>query len=340
MPKTKFKILVTGAGGYIGSVATYLLLQQGYEVVAIDNLVRGFEGPLSLLGRQYSKDQFRYYLKDIRTEINEVLDKETNITSVIHYAAFCNVGESEKHPELYFGQNLATTLALLESLIKHDIKKLIFSSSCSVYGEPKQEFIDETHPLDPTNHPYSESKFMCERMIDWYGKLFGLKYIFLRYFNVCGATDDGTIGDSKKPSFHLMQNAVRGALGISSFELNNTTVNTPDQTPIRDYVNVVDLNQAHILALQYLETIKNHDVFNLGTGQGNSVLEIIKTVEQITGVKIKQGIGQRRRTDVSRAVSSNKKIQQTLGWQPTHSLADSVNSLVKWYQQHPQGWTR
>ena len=340
MPKTKSKILVTGAGGYIGSVATYLLLQQGYEVVGVDNFVRGFEGPLSFLSHKYSKDQFRYYAKDIRTEINTVLESEPNIGAVIHYAAFCNVGESEKHPELYFGQNVSTTLALLEGLIKHKINRLLFSSSSSVYGEPKAEFIDENHPLDPTNHPYSESKFMCERMIDWYSQLFGLKYIFLRYFNVCGATDDGAIGDSKKPSFHLMQNAVRGALGIAPFALNNTAVDTPDQTPIRDYVNVVDLNQAHILALQYLDSVKSHDVFNLGTGKGNSVLQIIKTVEEITGVKIKKTVGERRHTDVSRAVSSNKKIQQVLGWQPTHSLADSVNSLVKWYQQHPQGWTK
>lgn len=334
----KDKILVTGAGGYIGSVATHLLLQQGYEVVAIDNLIRGFEGPLNFFSQKYGKSQFRYYLKDIRTDIDEVLDQEKNISSVIHYAAFCNVGESEKQPELYLGQNLSTTLALLESLVKHNIKQLLFSSSCSVYGEPKQEFIDEDHPLDPTNHPYSESKYICERIIDWYSQLFGLKYIFLRYFNVCGATDDGLIGDSKKPSYHLMQNAVRGALGISPFELNNTMVNTPDKTPIRDYVNVVDLNEAHILALQYLPTVKKSDVFNLGTGQGNSVLEIIKTVEQITKVKIKQTVGQRRRTDVSRAVSSNKKIQRILGWQPTHSLADSVHSLIKWYKQHPQGW--
>jgi UDP-glucose 4-epimerase len=334
------KILITGAGGYIGSVATSLFLEAGHEVVAVDNYVRGFAGPLEFLSKKYGSESLRYYPLDIQTEINSVLDKENGVESVVHYAAFCNVGESEKHPELYFGNNVQTTVALLEGMKKHEIRKILFSSTCSLYGEPKQEFIDETHPVDPFSHPYSESKYISERIILWYGKLFGFKSVFLRYFNVCGAMDDGSIGDSKKPSYHLMQNAVRGGLGIAPFEFNNTEVDTLDKTPIRDYVNVVDLNRAHLLALKYLDTIKEHDLFNLGTGEGNSVLQIVKSVEKILNIEVKKSQGERRKTDVSRAVASNAKIKRVLGWEPTHSLEDSVNSLVKWYQAHPQGWTK
>lgn len=332
------KILITGAGGYIGSVACSLFLDAGYEVVGVDSYVRGYAGSLKLLKNKHGEEKMRYYEVDIRKGLADVLSKESNIDTVIHYAAFCNVGESELHPELYFGDNISTTLSLLEAMKDAGLKKLVFSSTCSIYGEPKSDFIDESHPINPTSHPYSESKYMSERIIDWYNKVHGINYIFLRYFNVCGATDDGSIGDSKNPSFHVMQNAVRGALGIAEFKLTCPKVNTPDGTPIRDYVNVVDLNNAHIKAVEYLDTRNEPDVFNLGTGVGNSVMEIIDLVQKITGRQLEIGSGQLRKRDVSRAVASNTKITSTLGWQPTHSLEDSVKSLVTWYTKHPHGW--
>ena len=221
---------------------------------------------------------------------------------------------------------------------KHGVKKLVFSSTCSLYGEPKTDILDESLPVDPTSHPYAESKYMAERIISWYAKVHDFKYIVLRYFNVCGAADDGSIGDSKKPSFHLMQNAVRGALGIDTFYLNFTPVDTPDGSPIRDYVNVVDLNNAHILAVEKMDTLTQPEVFNLGTGNGNSVLEIIKTVEEKTGKKLELKEGERRKGDVSKAVASNEKITRMLGWKPTHSIEDSVTSLITWYTEHPHGW--
>ena len=331
------KILITGAGGYIGSVATSLFLSRGFEVVGVDSYIRGFEAPLKLLQEKYTNTKMRYYPVDIRDGIKKVFDTEKNIDAIIHYAAFCNVGESEKEPQLYLGNNVSTVVALLESMRKYDVKKLVFSSTCAVYGEPQTETLDETHPLNPT-HPYGESKFICERIIQWYSKLFGLEYVFMRYFNVCGATDDGSIGDSKNPSFHLMQNAIRGALGIAEFYLNNTKVNTPDETPIRDYVNVVDLNEAHVKAVEFLLNGGISSIFNLGTGTGNSVMEIISAVEKITGKKLALREGERRSGDVSKAVASNKKITDVLGWKPTHSIEDSVNSLVKWYTVHPNGW--
>ena len=332
------KLLVTGAGGYIGSVATSLFLEKGYNVVAVDSLVRGFKQPLELLQQKYGQDRLSFYQLDLRTQAHEIFEKEQDIDTVIHYAAFCNVGESEKNPELYFDNNIAGTLRLLESMKKHNVNKLVFSSTCSLYGEPKTEALDESYPVDPTSHPYGESKYMAERIINWFHKIHGLNYIILRYFNVCGATDDGTIGDSKKPSFHLMQNAVRGALGIDEFYLNFTPADTPDGSPIRDYVNVVDLNNAHLLAVEYLERAPQPEVFNLGTGVGNSVMEIIKTVERITGTKLEMKEGERRKGDVSKAVASNAKITKMLGWTPSHTIEDSVNSLITWYKAHPKGW--
>lgn len=332
------KIMITGAGGYIGSVATAVFLDNGYQVVAVDSLARGFRQPMEFLQQKHGTDKLSFYPIDIRTDIDEVFNKEPGIEAVMHYAAYCNVGESEKQPELYFDNNISATLALMQAMTKHGVKKLVFSSTCSLYGEPPTDTLDENLPVDPTSHPYGESKYMAERIINWYGKIHGLKYVILRYFNVCGATDDGEIGDSKKPSFHLMQNAVRGAMGIAPFYLNFTPVNTPDGSPIRDYVNVVDLNNAHLLAVEALDRLDKPEIFNLGTGTGNSVLEIIHTVEELTGKKIETQEGERRKGDVSKAIASNEKITRMLGWKPTHSIADSVQSLITWYTKHPHGW--
>lgn len=331
------KILITGAGGYIGSVATDLFLQNGYTVVAVDSLIRGYRSPIKQLQGKYGEDKLHYYELDIRDRFHEVLEREPDISTVIHYASFCNVGESEKHPELYYGNSIQTTVAVLKGMVDFGIKNIVFSSTCAVYGEPQTEKIDESHPQNPT-HSYGESKSMCEDIIERYAELFNLNYVFLRYFNVCGATDDGEIGDSKNPSYHLMQNAVRGVLDIADFYLNFTPVDTPDGSPVRDYVNVVDLNEAHLKAVEYLEGGGSSDVFNLGTGDGNSVLEIITAVENITGKKIERKEGERRKTDVSKAVASNEKITEKLGWKPSRSIEDSVQSLVKWYEKHPHGW--
>ena len=176
-------------------------------------------------------------------------------------------------------------------------------------------------------------------MIDWYSKLKGLNYVILRYFNVCGASDDGTIGDSKKPSVHLMQNVVRGALGIEPFYLTCGKFDTPDGTPIRDYVNVVDLNEAHLKALEYLGKEATSEIINLGTGNGNSVLEIVKNVEEITGKHIAVDSGAARSGEYATMIASIDKAQKLLGWKPTRSLQQSVESLVKWYTAHPHGWS-
>lgn len=331
------KILITGAGGYIGSVATYLFLQKGYEVVAIDNFTRGYRGPLELLQEKYGKHQLRYFDLDLTGDISPVFQAEKNIEAVIHYAAYCNVGESMKQPELYFSNNVHGVLNVVDAMSKNGIDKLIFSSTCAVYGESKYVPLDENHPISPIS-VYGESKLMAEKIIGWYGKLKGLRSVMLRYFNVCGASDDSLIGDSKHPSFHLMQNAIRAALKIAPFELVCPKVDTPDGTPIRDYVNVVDLNEAHVAALNYLMKGGESDVFNLGTGKGASVMEIIDEVKKNTGATFELNHGETRAGDPARLFASNNKIKTTLKWEPKRSIEDSVKTLIEWYKKNPNGW--
>ena len=329
-------ILITGAGGYIGSVATSLLLSKGYKVIALDNFTTGYKAPLDMLNQNYP-EMLTIYEVDLAKDLNPIFEKEKTIDAVLHFAAKCSVNESVHHPERYFGNNTGATLNFLKHLIKYNIKNLVFSSTCAVYGEAQYMPIDEKHPTVPTN-PYGESKLMSEKMIDWLSKEYGFNYVILRYFNVCGATDDGTIGDSKHPSPHLMQNAVRGALGIEPFNLTCGKFETPDGTPIRDYVNVVDLNEAHLLALEYLINGGVSETINLGTGDGNSVMEIVKKVEEITGKHIEIGKSESRAGEYAKMVASTEKAEKVLGWKPTHTLQDSVQSLVSWYTKYPNGW--
>jgi len=333
------KILITGGGGYIGSVAVNLFLDKGFEVVVIDNFSRGFQEPLDLLQKKFSSQKLRYYKADLGENLDSVFEKEKNIEAVVHYGAFCSVNESMEKPEMYFSNNTAGSLNLLKTMLKFDINKIVFSSTCAVYGEANYMPIDEKHPTLPTN-PYGESKRMVEKMMEWISLRNKLYYVTFRYFNVCGATEDGLIGDSKKPSVHLVQNAVRGALGIEPFYLTCPDVATPDKTPIRDYVNVVDLNEAHILGVDYLLNGGKNEVINIGTGTGNSVLEIIKKIEKITGKKINFQKNNLRAGEYARAVASIEKAKQILKWEPKRSIADSINSLVKWYKLRPHGWNK
>ena len=223
-------------------------------------------------------------------------------------------------------------------MIEFNVKKIVFSSTCAVYGETQYTPVDENHPTNPIN-PYGESKRMTEKIIEWYGKLLRVNYFILRYFNVCGASDDGEIGDSKKPSVLLVQNAVRGVLGVEKFYLTCPKVKTADGTPIRDYVNVVDLNEAHLLAVEKLLNDGNSfEIINLGTGTGNSVLQIVEEVEKITGKKIKRVFGNTRAGEYAKIYASIEKAKKVLGWRPKRTIEDSVKSLIKWYKKHPKGW--
>jgi len=335
----KQKILVTGAGGYIGSVATYLLLQNDYEVVAIDNFTTGYQEPLEVLQAKFGQDKFRFYEADLRNDLSPIFEKEKNISVVLHYAASCLVDESMKLPEKYFSNNVGGSSNLLAAMLRYDVKKIIFSSTCAVYGEAAYVPVDEKHPINPVN-PYGESKRMVEKIIEWSDKLKRIQYCILRYFNVCGASEDGLIGDSKRPSTLLVQNSVRGALEIEPFYLTCPVVDSPDKTPIRDYVNVVDLNEAHLKAIDYLVNNGKSEIINLGTGTGNSVLEIITQVEKTTGKTLNKEKGVLRQGEYAKMIASITKAKEVLGWQPKRTIEDSVNSLILWYKLHPKGWSK
>jgi len=333
-------ILVTGGAGYIGSHAVRLLLEKGEKVIVIDNLFRGYREVVEVLQKKYGKENLSFYKVDLRDK--EKLDgvvKKIRPSGVLHFAALCLVNESMEKPELYFENNVCGSLNLLSVMMKYRVKNLVFSSTCAVYGENKYLPVDEKHPLSPTN-PYGESKMMVEQMIRWFGELQGLNYVIFRYFNVAGASSDGLIGDSKRPSQLLVQNAVRGALGIDEFKLTCPKVDTEDGTPIRDYVNVEDLAEAHSLALDYLAKGGKSDVFNLGTGKGNSVLEVINQVKEITGVKFGVGKGEVRKGEYGAVYADIGKVKKVLGWKPKKTIKNSVEALVRWYKRKPDGWKK
>ncbi|MDO8570466.1 MAG: UDP-glucose 4-epimerase GalE [Candidatus Daviesbacteria bacterium] len=334
------KVLVTGAGGYIGSNTSYLLLQNNFEIVALDNFSKGYREPLGFLEKKFGKKKFVWEEIDLVSGNLDLFLKKHKVDAILHFAALCNVGESWEDPTKYFSNNIIGLQRLAASAIKNNIKNIVFSSTCAVYGDAQYIPIDENHPLVIPSSPYGASKKICEEILGWYSKMDLLKYVFLRYFNVTGASDDGQIGDSKNPSFHLIQNALRGALGIEKFELNYAPVNTPDGSPIRDYVNVIDLARAHMLALNYLVGKKGEsNIFNLGTGIGNSVLEIIKIVKEKTGVDFPVSMSaNRRKGEADKMIADITKAKKVLDWKPNHTLEQSIDSLLIWYKSHPQGW--
>lgn len=331
------KILITGCGGYIGSIAANLFLKAGYQVIGLDNFQTGYKKPIEFLENKFGKDKFKFFEADLKSDLSPIFKNETGISAVVHFAASCIVDESMKDPFKYFNNNVSGTVNLLSAIDKFGIKNIIFSSTCAVYGEAEYYPIDEKHPLNPTT-PYGASKKMAEEVIRWFGKIKGIQYCILRYFNVCGANDDGTVGDSKKPSTLLVQNAVRGALGIEKFYLTCPEVNTPDKTPIRDYIDVVDLNEAHLKAFEYLVSAGKSEIINLGTGTGYSVLEVIDQVKKLTGINIPIEKANTRSGDDAKKIADIKLAKKILGWQPKRTIEDSVKSLLVWYKNHPNGW--
>ncbi len=324
------KILVTGAGGYIGSHAVKRLLKEGYAVIAFDNFSRGFREPLEIL-KKYGPLQIAEGDLLNPADLDRAFAKD-KIEAVMHFAALCLVDESTREPELYFKNNVTGTENLLRAMQKFGADKIIFSSTCAVYGNAEYLPVDEKHPAKPLN-PYGESKLKAEELI----RGSGLSYAILRYFNVCGADSDGEIGDSKKPSELLVQNAVRGALGIEPFKLTCPLVDTPDGTPVRDYVDVEDIVDAHIKALKYLE---NHDslLCNLGSGRGQSVKEIIDAVKKELGAEFNVAQSSPRQGEYAKIYADNSMAKNALGWQPGKTLKDSINSLAAWYRSHPGGY--
>lgn len=324
-------ILVTGGAGYIGSHCVAALLQKGADVVVIDNLSKGHLKALKG-GRFYQGD-----VSD-RAFLQEVFLRES-IDSVIHFAAFSLVGESMVVPEQYFRNNVTAGLTLLEVMLEHQVKYLVFSSTAAVYGEPTYTPIDEAHPSNPTN-PYGESKRMVEGMLQWCDRAHGLRYAALRYFNVAGAWSDGSIGEDHHPETHLIPLVLAAAQGKrESLSLFGADYPTRDGTCIRDYIHVEDLADAHLLALDYLHSGKPSDVFNLGNGQGFSNLEIIEAARKVTGAPIPVTKADRRPGDPAVLVASSRKAMEVLGWHPKHAaIEDILSSAWRWHTAYPNGY--
>ncbi|MDN6625721.1 MAG: UDP-glucose 4-epimerase GalE [Pisciglobus halotolerans] len=325
-------VLVLGGAGYIGSHGVKQLIAQGYDVAVVDNLLTGHKESVS--------KKARFYEGDIRDKafLNSVFEKE-KVDGVIHFAASSLVGESMRDPLKYFNNNTCGTEIVLEVMEAHHVKSIVFSSSAAVYGEPKEVPIIETAETYPEN-PYGESKQMMEKMLKWCDEAYGIKYAALRYFNVAGAETDGSIGEDHDPETHLIPIVLQTALGQrEQLFIFGDDYDTPDGTCIRDYVQVTDLIQAHILALRYLKDGNESAVFNLGSNRGFSVMEILEAAREVTGKEILAEIAERRAGDPSVLIAASDKAKTVLGWKPKYnSIKDIIATAWNWHQKHPLGY--
>lgn len=324
------KILVTGGTGYIGSFTVRALCQRGDEVVVFDNLVCGH--------RQAVPAGVPLVVGDLleREKLEEVF-AANRFGGVVHFAAYALAGESMADPYKYLHGNIQGSLNLAQTMKTFSVRNLVFSSSCTVYGEPGKNPVTEESPLQIAN-VYGESKLASERIFSWYDKLFGLKSVFLRYFNAAGAALDGSGGEDHRPETHLIPLVVMASLRNQLFTVFGRDYPTPDGTNVRDYIHVLDLAQAHLLALDFLEKGERSDFFNLGIGRGYSNLEVVKVVEEVGGKKINLNFGSRRLGDAAAIYADNTKACRVLGWTPHYGLKEIVESAYLWRQSHPRGY--
>uniref|UniRef100_UPI004025D83A UDP-glucose 4-epimerase GalE n=1 Tax=Candidatus Stercorousia sp. TaxID=3048886 RepID=UPI004025D83A len=325
-------ILVLGGAGYIGSHTVYELIDNGEDVVIIDNLLTGHKEAIH--------PKARFYKGDIRDRefLDDVFKKE-KIDAVIHFAACSLVGESMEKPLKYYDNNLCGTKILLDSMVANGIDKIVFSSTAATYGEPEKVPILETDRTVPTN-TYGETKLSMEKMFKWVGKAHGLRYVSLRYFNACGAHISGQIGEDHNPESHLIPLILQVPNGKREYiSIFGDDYDTKDGTCVRDYIHVTDLAQAHILAVKYLQSGNESNIFNLGNGVGFTVKEVIDTARKVTSHPIPAKITPRRAGDPAQLIASSEKAKEILGWTPEHnSLEEIISTAWNWHKNHPNGF--
>jgi UDP-glucose 4-epimerase len=320
------RILVVGGAGYIGSVCAELLLDEGHTICIFDNLSEGHRAAVD------SRAEF------IEGDLGTIDPIQSALTAfrpeaVMHFAASALVAESMKNPSKYFRNNIGNGLNLLDAMVATGVNQLVFSSTCAIFGPPERLPIDEGLPKRPIN-PYGESKLVFEKILRWYGEIHGLRFVSLRYFNAAGAS--GKFGEEHRVETHLIPNVLKVALGQKPHvEIYGTDYDTPDGTCIRDYIHILDLSRAHILALNSAKS----EFYNLGTGGGTSVREIIESCRKITGREIPVVEKPRRPGDPARLVAASDKIQRELGWQPKFQNIDAIiESAWRWHQKFPNGY--
>jgi UDP-glucose 4-epimerase len=320
------RIFVVGGAGYIGSVCAEILLNEGHEVVVFDNLSEGHRRAVDSRAAFFEGE-----LAD-RARIQAALS-DAHPDAVMHFAANALVGESMRDPSKYFRNNICNGLNLLDSMIATGIQRLVFSSTCAIFGLPDRLPIEETTPARPIN-PYGESKLAFEKILQWYDRIHGLRFVSLRYFNAAGATKN--FGEDHRQETHLIPNVLKVALGQkANVEIYGTDYETTDGTCVRDYIHIVDLARAHILAL----CAPNSAFYNLGTGGGSSVREVVAACAKVTGREIATLEKPRRPGDPPRLVASSEKIKKELGWRPQfQSLEAIVESAWKWHEKFPSGY--
>lgn len=317
-------VLVVGGAGYIGAHVCKLLHKKNIPFIVLDNLSTGHKDFVKW-------SPFIHADLSDKTAIENCF-KEYSIQTVMHFSAIANVADSVIDPASYYQNNVVNTLNLLDIMKKYQVFDFIFSSTCATYGIPQTDTLNETHPQNPIN-PYGVSKLMIEQIVKDYAKAYGLRYGFLRYFNAAGADPDAEIGEAHSPETHLIPLAIEALQGKrDALTVFGNDYPTPDGTCIRDYIHVNDLADAHIKLFHYLQAGNPNTAINLGMGHGNSVLEILATIETVTGKKVPYAFGSRREGDPPILVANNRKAQEVLGWAPEYTLEDIISTAWKWHQ--------
>lgn len=324
------KILVTGGAGYIGSFMVRHLKEKGFGVIVADNLSDGHIESVK------DFDVRKIDLVTEREKLNELFEKE-GFSGVVHMASFIQMGESFENPSKYFRNNLIAALNVMDAMAKNKVSNFILSSSAGVYGNPESLPIKEEDKKEPLN-PYGETKYMIEKMLEWYDKAYGLKFMAIRYFNAAGGLLDGEIGEDHPDESHLIPLVIKAGIKGEKFTIFGNDYKTEDGTCIRDYIHVLDLVETHEIALKKLLGGSQSNFYNAGVGRGYSNKEVVEMVKKVTGLAIDIDYGPRREGDADSLYASIDKIKKDFNWSPKYSLEDIIKSAYLWHKKHPEGY--